>query len=261
MKFSTFDDLSLYVEQIGSPDNPPVVLVHGIGADGRMWQPQKTSFPAAGFFTIVPDQRGHGQSEVPPDFKIADCARDLRALLDHLNLQRAHFVGVSMGGMIVQQFAAEFPDRVISQVIVDSLSGATRLIERFNAKLAAALLKILPPKLQGSLLTSTYKKMNHAEVGAYFEERLLAMDADWLLAARREVNRFDIFDALPEMHLPTLVLVGDGFGKMAVEMARTTAGQIPGAAFQVLPGGGDPSNLLVPELFDAAVIAFLHQHE
>ncbi len=83
------------------------------------------------------------------------------------------------------------------------------------------------------------------------------MDPGWLLAARQEVNRFNLVDQLVSIHIPVLVLVGDGFGKMAIEMARTTAQGLPDARFQVLPGGGDPSNLLVPELFNRALKAFL----
>lgn len=261
MKYTASDQLMLDFETYGDSNASPAVLIHGIGADHNMWKPQIRSFPAAGLFTIVPDLRGHGLSEIPQSFKMADCVRDLRDLLDVLGVQRAHLVGVSMGGMVAQQFVADYPDRAISQVIVDSLSGATRLIERFNAGLAAFLLKFFPAKLQAAMMRAAYKKQGHEEVGAYFEERLLAADPRWLLMARQEVNQFNILDKLPAMQVPTLVLVGDAFGNLAINMARTTAERIPGAKFQVLEGGGDPSNLLVPKLFDQRVIAFLNQHK
>ena len=99
--------------------------------------------------------------------------------------------------------------------------------------------------------------MGHAEVGQYLAGRLLVMPSRWLLEARREVNRFSVVTELPKMDLPTLVLVGDAFGKLAINMARTTADRIPGAQFRILQGGGDPSNLLVPASFDRAVLDFL----
>ena len=257
MKIQTFDQLSLYYETYGDPQEPPIVLVHGIGADHEMWKPQIESFPDAGYFVIVPDLRGHGVSEIPAIFRIADCARDLRDILNDLDIQRAYFIGVSMGGMVVQQFVAQYPDRAISQIIVDSLSGISRSVERFNASLAAFILKIFPSKLQASMISSSYKKLGHADVGKYFEERVLHMDSRWLLAARQEVNRFTILNELSEMNIPTLVLVGDAFGKLAIDMAHTTAEGIPCAQFQILKGGGDPSNLLVPEKFDETILAFL----
>jgi 3-oxoadipate enol-lactonase len=259
MLFKTFDGLSLYYECRGDPATSPVVLIHGIGADHEMWQPQITSLPNAGFYAIIPDLRGHGMSEVPVTFRITDCARDIKELLDSLHIRRAHLIGVSMGGMIAQQFTACYPERAISQVIVDSLSGISRPVERFNANLAAALLKVFPPKLQAYMLWISYKKLGHEEVGEYFEGRVLHANSRWLLAARLEVNRFDIFEELPKMNLPTLVLVGDAFGKLAIDMARTTAEKIVGAQFKILKGGGDPSNLLVPEAFDHEVIGFIKQ--
>ena len=260
METNSFDGLSLYYETSGDPSQPALVLLHGIGADHRMWQPQYSTLSQAGFYLIIPDLRGHGSSQAPVNFRIKDCARDIRDLLEKLKIKKAHLAGVSMGGMLAQQISADFPEIVLSQVLVDSLSGATRFVERFNAGLAALLLKVFPPKFQGNLMSSTYKKMGHEEVGEYFRERALAMDPKWLLNARLEVNRFNILERLPEMQIPTLVLVGDGFGKMALDMARTTAENIPGAEFEVLPGGGDPSNLLVPQLFDQALLRFLRKH-
>jgi len=256
----TSDQLSLYYENHGDPAKPPVILIHGIGADHAMWKPQISSLPNAGYFVVVVDLRGHGLSDVPNTFRIVDCARDIKELLDALKIQNVHLIGVSMGGMIVQQFVADYPERATTQIIVDSLSGVSRSIERFNASLAAALLKIFPPKLQAYLVRSSYKKMGHDGVGQYLEDRILNMNSRWLLAARLEVNQFNIFKELPRMQIPTLVLVGDAFGHLAINMARSTAEKIPDAQFQILKGGGDPSNLLVPEMFDRAVIGFLEQH-
>lgn len=259
MKFISSDQLSLYYETHGDPNSTPVFLVHGVGADHEMWKPQISSFPEAGYYTIVPDLRGHGVSAVPGTFRIVDCARDIKELLDDLHITQAHLAGVSMGGMVVQQFVALYPERALSQVIVDSLSGVSRPFERFNAGLAAFMLRVFPQKLVAYLIRTSYQRLGHEAVGQYLSERIFQMDPRWLLAARLEVNRFNILSELPNMSLPTLVLVGDAFGKLATNMARTTAENIPDAQFRLLPGGGDPSNLLVPERFDQAVLDFLNQ--
>ena len=75
-----------------------------------------------------------------------------------------------------------------------------------------------------------------------------------------DCHRDSAIDRFSDMHVPTLVLVGDGFGKLFINMARTTADSIPDAQFNILPGGGDPSNILVPEAFDQAVLTFLSAH-
>jgi aminoacrylate hydrolase len=162
-----------------------------------------------------------------------------------------------MGGLIAQQMACDYPQVINKLVICDSFSGVTSFSERFSAKLAAFLLKVLPANMQSKLLISTYQRMGHMAVAEYFSQMLESTDIQQVRAARTAVNAFDIIDRLSEIQSPTLVLVGDGFGKTAIEMAKKTADGISGATFQVLAGGGDPSNMLVPEDFNRQVLDFL----
>jgi len=256
MNFTTPDNLTLYYETIGDSQNPAVLLIHGLGADHRMWGPQIGPFVEDGFFVITPDMRSHGQSETG-EFSIANCARDLQVLFNELNIEKAHMVGVSMGGLIVQQMACDYPQRAQKIIICDSFSGVISFAERFNAQLAAVLLALLPSKLLTKLLVSTYQRMGREDVATYFANVLAEGDVQNMRTARKAVNEFNIIERLSEIQQSTLVLVGDKFGKMAVEMARKTAAGISGATFQILTGGGDPSNLLVPEEFNRQVLAFL----
>ena len=256
MFFTTPDHLHLFYETVGISSNPALLLIHGLGADHRMWQPQTARFAEAGYFVITPDMRSHGRSEAG-SFSISACARDMQALFVELGLTKAHLVGVSMGGLIVQQMACDAPQSVDKMIICDSFSGVTSFSERFNARLAAILLKVLPVSLQRKLLISTYQRMGKAEVADYFDQMLEDSDIRQVQAARAAVNSFDIISRLSEITHPTLVLVGDGFGKSAIEMARKTANGIQGASFQILAGGGDPSNMLNPEEFNRQVLAFL----
>ena len=257
MELITFDRLSMHYETYGKEGDTPLLLLHGIGADIEMWRPQINALPEQGYFLIIPDLRGHGTSQPPEIFRVADCVQDIRDLLSFLKMEKVHVVGVSMGGMIAQQFSLDYPHKVITQTLVDSLSGAITPVEKFNAWLAAVILRFLSPATQAKMIRDTYRKMRHRNVGKYFEDQIMFMDSKWLLEARLEINRFNVHERLHEIQIPTLVLVGDGFGKMAVKMARTTADGIANAQFEILPGGGDPSNLLVPEAFNKALITFL----
>jgi len=253
----TFDSLNLIVHMDGEAEAKPLVLLHGLGAEHRMWQPQLKSFPAAGWRVIAPDLRGHGASDMPEIFSLTDCARDVVDILAANDIEKAPVVGVSMGGLIAQQMACAFPDKVEKLVIVDSFSGVRGCTAKFNASMASFLLKVLPTNLQTKLLTTTYARMGYPEVAFYFEEQMGRVNDRSLRHMRSVVNEFDIFNCLPTINIPTLVLVGDGFGKAALKMAQETAHAIPNAQFGVLPGGGDPSNLLVPDKFDEAVMSFL----
>jgi 3-oxoadipate enol-lactonase len=257
MHVTTSGGIQLYYETFGQRGDAPLLLIHGLGADHQMWRPQLSSFPAAGYFVIAPDMRDHGKSSRAEIFRLKDCARDMQELLDLLQVERASIVGVSMGGLIAQQMAFDFPEVVKSLVVVDSFSGVCTQKERYNAWLASALLKVMPAKMIGNLISSTYKRMGHAEVASYFESQMAQSDVGAIKEVRAAVNAFNILERLTEIRAPTLVLVGDAFGKMAIQMAKRTAEGIPGAQFKVLPGGGDPSNLLVPDAFDQAVLEFL----
>ncbi|MFN2236872.1 MAG: alpha/beta fold hydrolase [Anaerolineales bacterium] len=255
MFYKGYQNLKLFYQTTGDSKNPAILLIHGLGADHNMWEPQIEPFVEAGFFVITPDMRSHGQSETRA-FSIAACARDLEVLLEELKIEKAHLVGVSMGGLIVQQMACDFSKRAHKIIICDSFSGITNFSERFNAQLAAILLAVLPNKLVTKILVSTYQRMGQDDVAAYFAGVLAEADVQNLRAVRKAVNDFNIMECLATVKQPTLVLVGDKFGKMAVEMARKTALGIQGATFHILTGGGDPSNMLVPQEFNRQVLAF-----
>jgi len=254
---TTRDGLTLAYHAAGDPADPAILLLHGLGVDHRMWDAQIKPFRQAGYFVIVPDLRGHGQSQRPEHFSVEDCAADMADLLTGLHIECAYVAGVSMGGLVAQRFVLDHPEQVGKMVLVDSFSGITNPFERFNAGLALFLLRFTPIRFQTHLLSDTYRAMDRPEVGAYMAACLQASPKAWTLAARRAVNAFSVSDQLQEIAAPTLVLVGDRFGPLAIRMARATAVGIPGAQFEILPGGGDPSNMLVPEAFNRAVLEFL----
>jgi pimeloyl-ACP methyl ester carboxylesterase len=222
-----------------------------------MWGPQIETLPAHGFYLIVPDVRGHGQSDPVETFALADCARDIAAVLDHLEIDRAHMVGVSMGGVIGQQFAWSAPERVNHLVIADSFSEVRTPLEILGAWSNWLTLKLWP-SLFTKAFEQAYGKPHMARARRYFESAFERMDPDQAAKARVAINRPDLLDRLETVEAPALVLVGDEFGRFALKMARKTADALPNADLKVLEGGADPSNLTVPEAFDRAVLAFLH---
>ena len=84
MELITFDQCSLHYETYGKEGNPVLLLLHGIGADIEMWRPQINTLPDLGYYLIVPDIRGHGTSQPPDAFRVADCVQDMRYLLTFL---------------------------------------------------------------------------------------------------------------------------------------------------------------------------------
>ncbi|MFX1538688.1 MAG: alpha/beta fold hydrolase [Promethearchaeota archaeon] len=93
MILKTSDGMELFYETFGDERNPPLLLIHGLGADYEMYETQIHKYPAEGFYLVVPDMRAHGRSSKVESFKIKDCARDLKELLDHLSIKKISLLG------------------------------------------------------------------------------------------------------------------------------------------------------------------------
>jgi pimeloyl-ACP methyl ester carboxylesterase len=256
MHFTTFDGTTLSYVTIGKREQPPLLLIHGLGCDHLMWEPQLNHYYAQGLFVIAPDVRGHGLSSPVTTFRVHDCARDVVILLDHLGIERAHLAGVSMGGLIVQQVACDFPERVDRLVIADSYSEVRTPTEKLGGWANWLTIKFFPDMFAQSL-KAAYQGPQKERALNYMLKAYDRMDKPQLLHARAAINRFNIRARLRQVESPALVLVGDQFGAFAIQMARKIADALPHAEFFILPDGCDPSNLVVPAQFDRAVLDFL----
>ena len=127
--FADVNDASIYYEIAGKGD--PLVLVHGFTLDTRMWDDQLSEFSKR-YRVIRYDARGFGKSSVPEEGKPYSHAKDLKGLLDRLNVRKASVIGLSMGGSIAINFALEYPDYVSSLIPVDAVLGGFRWSSDFS---------------------------------------------------------------------------------------------------------------------------------
>ena len=135
-RLETHDRGSIYVVERGNELDPPIVLSHGVTLSVRTWYHQLEEFPKEGFRTIAFDHRGHGRSVLGEEgHSLENLGRDLKTVLEGLDLHDAVLVGHSMGGVAVQSFVAQFPeiaaaarrgDRVCSRRSPTRRSGRVR---------------------------------------------------------------------------------------------------------------------------------------
>jgi pimeloyl-ACP methyl ester carboxylesterase len=254
------DNTDTFVEEAGGPGNPAVILLHGIGADHRMWEPQMEVFAKYGFYVLAPDLFGHGNSSKVDTLSMADWEYQINEMLLQLDIAQCILVGVSMGGVIAQSFAINNPKKVSRLVLADTFGELKTLKEKalgFSQVLGFEASSILGGKLLAKGMVKAYEAPYAKRARDYFYEVSLNADFDQLALARQAINKIDAIGKIDGSKIPTLVLVGDQFGETFVKTNYKIAKNIKGAKFGILENSMDPSNLVNPNDFNYYVLKFL----
>ncbi len=242
-----------------------VVFLHGIGGNRTNWHDQLPFF-ARRFHAVAWDARGYGASQdYPGPLDFGDFAVDLARVLDHFRVERAHLIGLSMGGMIALNFYCSYPQRVATLTVCDSLPGFDHLSaeqrREFIRLRQAPLLAGLEPKDIAPAVAKTLVGSS-ARIGSY--ERLVeSMSAlhkeSYLKTIAATVNYRRSFE-LENIKVPTHVVVGAEDRLTPPEMARQMTARLPDARLSIIAGAGHLSNIEQPEKFNQAVLSFLLDH-
>ena len=281
--FAESNGLTIAYDDAGSQGAEVVLLIAGTGQHRTIWPQELTDeLVAAGYRVIRSDNRDIGQSSWldelgPPDFasimgrnqpapySVTDMACDQVGLLDALVIDRAHVVGLSLGGIVAQTMATEFPTRVASLISVMSTTG--------NPDLPSTRGDVFAARITGS-----DGSVEGAAENAYAFEKLVASPAfpqddgrlrsrlraeaafDYQVGVLRQVTALltagDRRTALGRITTPTVVVHGDSDPVVPIECGRDTAAVIPGAELRVIEGmGHDLPPQLVSVVTDAVLAA------
>lgn len=237
-----------------------VLLAHAIGCDHRMWDDLAAAL-APRRRVVAIDARGHGKSPLPArPWSLEDMADDAARLLDRLRIARAHWVGLSMGGMVGQAFALRHPDRLGRLVLANTTSsygadGRTMWNDRIRLITEGGLAAIR------DMVTARYFSeafiASHREVVERVMARFMETPADGYLGCCEAIRELEYTAALPRIHAPTLVIAGEIDRGTTPAMARAIANGIPGARLAIIPGASHLSAVEKPAEFDALVDDFL----
>lgn len=256
----TSNGIKTYVEEAGDSNNETMLLLHGIGADHKMWEPQIPVFVENGYYVLAPDLLGHGKSSKVCTLELSDWEYQINEVLRHKNISKCHLVGVSMGGVIAQSYAMNHPEKVSRLVLSDTFAELKTVQEKllgFSQVVGFWLYKQLGRKMLAKGMASAYKAPFAKQAKEYFSQVSLSVDFDQLILARKAINKIDAVGQIDGDRIPTLVLVGDQFGQSFVEINRKIANGIKGSIFTVLKNSMDPSNMVNPDDFNRAVLQFL----
>jgi len=254
-------DLEVAYDRVG--DGPPLVFVHGAASDARMWQPQLAAL--ADEFTVVAwDEPGAGRSaDVPADFRLADYAACLAALIEALDLGPAHVAGLSWGGTVALELYRLRSELVATLILADTYAG-------WKGSLPEAEVQVRVAGLRRMLAAPAYAfdptlpGLFAGDPPAALARRFAAMAADVRPAsmgiALELMAEADLCEVLPRITVPTLLIWGEHDARSPLVVAHQFDAAIPHAELVVIPGAGHVSNLERPEQFNAAVRAFCRAH-
>lgn len=253
--------VELRVEDIGA--GPPLLCIMGLGASLETWVAQREAF-AAHHRLILFDNRGAGESECPPPpWTVPDMAADAIGVLDALGIERAHVLGVSMGGMIAQEMAIGWPDRVDRMVVAvsfarpDPLRRAFLLFRRWARLQGADLVQEGVANLPWLVSPGVLNDPDRLEEILGVVGTMPLMAADAYSHQIEAILEHDTLSRLGAVRAPTLVLAAAEDVLTPLTLSREIAAAIPGASLQVLPRGNHAVQIEDPDAFNDAVLRFL----
>ena len=231
----------------------PVILSHGYGATGRMWDGQRQTLGNR-YRLITWDMRGHGQTESPSNpavYSTEATVADIKALLASLGVSRAVVGGLSLGGYMSLAFYLTHPEMVEALIICDSGPGY-RNAEARSAWNQRANERAGNLEARGLEALGGRSREVREALGRHASAQGLAHAARGMLAQQDA----RVIDGLASIRVPTLIVVGDQDTPFLAP-CEYMAKKIPGAQLQVITGAGHASNLDQPETFDRVLVSFL----
>ena len=266
-QFARVGELELCWQQFGRDGDPPVLMIMGLGAQMILWPDELSEMIAANGFRVIRfDNRDAGRSTIlvdaprgtvpralrgaidPDAYTLSDMAGDAAGLLDALGIRTAHVVGSSLGGMIAQTLAIEYPERVLSLASIMSTTGDPEVGGATQAGIEA--LTAVPPRdREGYVDALIAARRKIASPGFPFDEERsrriagLGFDRGYhpegtvrqtiaIIASGNRTGR------LAEIRVPTVVIHGEDDPLIGVSGGRATAAAIPNAELVVIPGMG-----------------------
>lgn len=247
--------------QIDGPESAPwLVLCNSLGTDLSMWSPQVAELSTR-FRLLRYDRRGHGASSVPAGgYGMAVLGGDVVALMDHLGIARAHFCGLSIGGLTGQWLGLTAPQRVEKLVLcctgakigsAESWSERSALV-RDQGMAAVAAVTI------GRWFTPEFVALAPEPVSAV-RRVLESTAAQGYLGCIQALIEADFRAQLPSLRLPLMTLAGQADPVTPPSSLEAIAQAVPGARSVLVPGA-HLCNIESPAAFNAALIGFLQEH-
>jgi pimeloyl-ACP methyl ester carboxylesterase len=272
MPVAHLNSIDINYEVHGSAGAMPLVLAHGYTASLEMWRDHVAPL-AAKYRLVIYDTRGHGQTTAPQSMDDYDLARDYVAdqvaLMDHLGIERAYVGGLSMGGMIAQEYALQHPDRVSALLLFDTGPGMGAMnrdpaiaarFEQFRGMMQSlartkGMAAVIDSMRQGPWAMNRGDAIPPTAVQRHIDG-MRSMSVDGYLGGAHAMQSWSgTLNRLLTITAPTLVLVGENDNLLGP--SREIHRRIAGSRFVLMRKAGHGTSMWRPREFSAATLDFL----
>ncbi len=260
----TDDRVRIYYEKHG--EGTPLVLAYGIGGNAKMWDVNVPGL-AARHRLVLWEPRGHARSDAPSDpakYSFHRWALDLKAVLDHLGIRRAHVGGLSLGAGIATRFALRFPGRVRSLVVTNSSSAAGLPLAWQNIVMRARSIEITLTQGMDAMAefamaanpnVSERLALDPGAKAEFYEEYRRLTPIGYANSLRALLAMDHITDQLGRLRMPVLLIGGDR--DPSLEPMKVMHRKIRGSKLVVLSPASHFANRDQPEAWNRTVLEFL----
>ena len=247
----------------GKENAPVVVLSHSLGSSLAMWDPQM-EYLESHYRVLRYDTRGHGGSDAPKGaYTLDQLGNDAIGLLNFLNIDLVHWVGLSMGGMIGQCLALNHADRIRSLALCDTAAIIPEEAQPvWQERMDTARDKGMPALVQETLerwFTLPYLSQNSYWV-ELIRNHFLSTPVTGYIGCSEAIRDLNYLERLSEIKIPTIIMVGEDDPGTPVAASEAMNEQILGSRLVVIPSAAHLSNIEQAEVFNSALIEFLQEH-
>ena len=253
--------IDTYIDVQG--DGPWLVMSHSLACDHTMWDDQIDAL-AQDYRVVRYDTRGHGGSSASDEIYSLDLlAADLNALFNALDIEKAHLVGLSMGGMIGQIFAFEYPSRLHTLTLCDTSSAYSDSVapvwkERIRFARAESMAALAEPTVE-RWFTEQFRRTSPVAIRR-FGNLVAGTSLEGYAGCSEAILRIRATERLKEISVPVLVVVGEHDQGTPVEMARIIHENISASELAIIDDAAHFPNVEQPETFTKVLLEFLNKH-
>ena len=262
MPIAKIENMDIYYEIIGQGE--PLVMIRGLGSNVDHWYEQAPSLSKK-YQLLVFDNRGIARSSDPGGaFSTRDMAADTVALMEAAGIKSAHVLGYSMGGMVAQEIALNYPEKVNGLILAATDCGITQRIKARPevSRLFSEMVALGTPEAKLAAAACLYTKNtfeSKTEVIQRYNEVSMRFPASQDMMARQwaAVTQHDAYSRLQNISSQTLTITGSEDVLIPADNAKIMAERIPDARMSVIDDGGHLFLIEQPQQFNQAVIDFL----